>query len=265
MMTIRESKIGSKEHPAADRQVRVEPSPRWVRVLFQGDFVADSKRALLVHPQGRPPVYYFPRQDIRADLLEKSDKVANFPGLGEAQYWSLSSADRSAENVAYSHPNPPDGLPELRDHFAFKWDEMDAWYEEDQQLFVHARDPYTRVDVLPSTRHVQVEVDGVRVADSRRPYLLFETGLPTRYYLPRPDVRMDLIKPSNTHTSCPYKGTASYYSLRIGDQLYRDLIWTYRDPIPECPKIAKLLAFFNEKVDLIVDGELQTRPRTPWS
>lgn len=264
-MTTQESEINSKERPAGDGQVRAEPSPRWIRVLFDGDFVADSKRALLVHSQGRPPVYYFPADDVRTDQLEKSDKVAHFPGLGEAQYWTFRSADRTAENVAFSHPNPPDERPELRDHFAFKWDEMDAWFEEDQQVFVHARDPYTRVDVLPSSRHVRVEVEGVRVAESLRPYLLFETGLPTRYYLPRLDVRMDLLEPSDTHTVCPYKGTASYYSLRIGDRLYRDLIWTYPDPVPECPKIANLLAFFNEKVDLIVDGELQARPKTVWS
>src|SRR5262245_21765606 len=125
---------------------------------------------------------------------------------------------------------------------------MDAWYEEDDEIFVHPRDPHHRVDVLHSSRHVQVVALGEMVADSRRPSLLFETGLPTRYYIPRADVRMSLLVPSDSHTQCPYKGIASYYSVRVGNRLARDLAWTYRFPIPECPKIEDLVCFYNEQV-----------------
>jgi uncharacterized protein (DUF427 family) len=142
---------------------------------------------------------------------------------------------------------------------------VDAWFEEDDEVFVHARDPYHRVDVLNSSRHVRVEIDGATVAASRRPRLLFETGLPTRYYLPKADVRMDLLEPTDTTTRCPYKGEAIYWSARIGGQLREDVVWSYPYPIPEIPKIEHLLAFFNERVDLYVDGELQVRPQTPWS
>ena len=130
---------------------------------------------------------------------------------------------------------------------------------------MHARDPHKRVDVLVSSRHVQVGIGGEIVADTRRPYLLFETWLPTRYYLPRDDVRMDLLEPSGLTTRCPYKGLATYWSVRVGEATERNVVWSYAEPIPECPKINGLLCFFNERVDLTVDGVLQPRPQTPWS
>ena len=171
-----------------------------------------------------------------------------------------------AEHAARSHPAPsPDRLP-LRDHVAFEWAKMDAWFEEDDEVYVHPRDPYKRVDVLHSSRHVRVAVAGELVADTRRPSLLFETGLPTRYYVPKADVRMDLLVPTETETRCPYKGVATYYSVQIGSTVVRDIAWCYRHPIPECSKIENLVCFFNERVDaLSVDGEIQPRPRTRWS
>ena len=144
---------------------------------------------------------------------------------------------------------------------AFDWHAMDAWYEEEDEVFVHARDPHKRVDVLESSRHVVVSVDDVVLADTRRPRLLFETGLPTRYYIPPEDVRMDLLRPSEKHTQCPYKGTASYLS----SETEQDVAWFYPEPIPEQPRIQGLIAFFNERVDIDVDGEREERPRSQWS
>lgn len=264
-METEESRTEKMGPPASSRRLSVEPSPRWVRVEFSGQFIADSRSVLLMRPSPRPPSYYFPRGDVRTDLLRESEKVAHYPDLGRTQYWTLEVGDRTAEDSVMSHTDLPDDLAALRDHIAFKWNLMDAWYEEDERVFVHPRDPYKRVDVLSSTRHVQVVVDGVQVAESRRPYLLFETHLPTRYYLPRTDVRMDLLEASDSESRCPYKGKAEYYNLRLGEDSYPDLVWTYQEPIPECPKIAGLLAFYNEKVDLIVDGQRQDRPKTPWS
>jgi uncharacterized protein (DUF427 family) len=142
---------------------------------------------------------------------------------------------------------------------------MDGWYEEEEEIFVHPRDPYKRIDAVPSSRHVRIVINGETVADTRRPVLLFETGLPTRYYIPSEDIRMELFEPAVGTTSCPYKGVASYWSAKIGDKVFRNIVWSYLDPIPECPKIRGLLSFFNEKVDIYVDGELQPRPKTPWS
>jgi uncharacterized protein (DUF427 family) len=145
-------------------------------------------------------------------------------------------------------------MEQLRDAFRFEWGAMDAWFEEDEEVFTHARDPHTRIDILPSSREVRVEVDGVTVAQSSSPRLLFETGLPVRFYLPKPHVRLDLLEPSETVTHCPYKGQAQTWSLRIGEQLHEDVAWSYPTPLPESQKIAGLIAFYPQKVGLLVDG-----------
>jgi uncharacterized protein (DUF427 family) len=142
---------------------------------------------------------------------------------------------------------------------------MDEWFEEDEPVIVHPRDPYTRVDILNSSQHVRIDVDGVTVAESRQPRILFETGLPPRYYLPLTDVQLDLLTPSQTQTQCPYKGTATYWDLTVGEKTYQDYVWIYRSPLPESQKIAGLVCFYNEKVDLYLDGELQPRVRTKFS
>ncbi len=139
---------------------------------------------------------------------------------------------------------------------------MSEWFEEDEPVYTHPRNPYTRVDILASSRHVRVELDGVTLADSHSPKILFETGLPPRYYLPMTDLRMDLLTPSATQTHCPYKGTATYWSVTVGDKSYDDYVWIYRTPLPESQKVAGLACFYNEKVDLYVNGVLQERPRT---
>ncbi|MFQ5614639.1 MAG: DUF427 domain-containing protein [Anaerolineae bacterium] len=249
-----------------DHRVEVEPSPRRVRVVFGGETIADSTQVLLLRESGRLPVYYFPQGDVRMDLLEATDHRLHSPHKGDAVYWTVRVGDRVAENVVWGYPDPAPGGPDLRGYVAFEWDKMDAWFEEDEEVYVHPRDPYKRVDALRSSRHVRVVVGGETVADSRRPVLLFETGLPTRYYIPKNDVRMDLLVPSETRSQCPYKGRASYYSVKVGDRVFEDLVWYYPFPIPECPRIENLLCFFNEKVEaLYVDGELQPKPQTPWS
>jgi uncharacterized protein (DUF427 family) len=142
---------------------------------------------------------------------------------------------------------------------------MTEWLEEDEPVYTHPRNPYTRVDILNSSRHVRVEIDGVTVADSRNPRILFETGLPPRYYLPLTDIRTDLLQPSGTQTSCPYKGTAAYWSVETGSRLHKDIVWIYRTPLPESQKIAGLAAFYDEKVDVFIDGVRQDRPQTHFS
>ena len=153
----------------------------------------------------------------------------------------------------------------LEGHIGFEWDRLDHWFEEDDEVFVHPRSPYHRVDVLNSSRHVRVELGGVTVAETHRPRLLFETGLPTRYYMPKVDVRMDLLTPTDLRTRCPYKGEAVYWTAEAGGRPYEDVVWSYPAPIPECPKIEGLLCFYNERADIFVDGELQEKPKTKWS
>jgi uncharacterized protein (DUF427 family) len=161
------------------------------------------------------------------------------------------------------HRRPPAPLAALAGLITFSWRDL-AWFEESEPLFAHARDPHKRVDVAPSTRHVRVESDGELLAESDRPLLLFETTLPVRYYLPPEDVRVELI-PSATVSSCPYKGTAAWWSAKVGDRVLADVAWSYPTPIPENPRIAGLVCFRNEWLDLVVDGERLERPVTPWS
>ena len=244
----------------------LEPSPRWVRVRFAGEVIADSRRVWLLREPGRVPVYYFPRADIRAGSLVPASHIAPCSHEGAAECWTVRMGERAAEHAAWGYPDPPPHRLPLRGHVAFEWAKMDAWFEEDDEVYVHARDPYKRVDVQHSSRHVRVVVAGEVVADTRRPALLFETGLPTRYYVPKADVRQDWLVPSETETRCPYKGVASYYSLRVASTVVPDIAWCYRHPIPECSKIENLICFFNERVDaLYVDGEREVRPRTRWS
>lgn len=245
--------------------VAVEPSPRRVRVVFADVTVADSQRVTLFRESRHIPVYYFPRDDVRTDLLAASDHVTEDSYKGAAYHWTLCVGGRVAEDAVWGYRAPLPEWPDRPAYFAFDWNKMDHWYEEDEEVFAHPRDPYHRVDVVQSSRHVRVMVAGEVVAESRRPRLLFETGHPTRYYLPVDDVRMDLLAPLSTHTRCPYKGLASYWAINIGPNAGRDIAWSYLDPIPECPKVKDLIAFFNERVDALeVDREAIPKPVTRW-
>jgi uncharacterized protein (DUF427 family) len=246
-------------------RIRTEPNLRRVRVYFGGEAVADSTRTIYLFETGHLPVYYFPREDVRFDLLEPSSHTTHCPYKGDASYHSIVAGGRRAENAVWSYPEPIPAAAELADYVAFYWDRADAWFEEDDEVYKHPRDPYHRVDVLNSSRHVEVRVGGVLVADTRRPRLLFETSLPVRYYVPKLDVDLSLLVPSPARTRCPYKGEAVYWSVQAGDELLEDIVWSYPAPIPEAPKIENLLAFFNEKVDITVDGIPQERPVTKWS
>jgi uncharacterized protein (DUF427 family) len=246
-------------------RVRTEPNYRRVRVFFGGEAVADSSRTLYLFETGHLPVYYFPRADVRFDLLEPSGKRTHCPYKGDASYYTVAAGGRRYEDAVWAYPEPIESVPQLADYVAFYWNQADAWYEEDDEVFKHPRDPYHRVDVLNSSRHVQVRVGGVLVAESRRPRLLFETGLPVRFYLPKLDVNTKLLVPSPTRSRCPYKGEAVYWSVQAGAELVEDIVWSYPAPIPEAPKIENLLAFYNEKTDIIVDGVPQERPVTRWS
>jgi uncharacterized protein (DUF427 family) len=255
-----------KNSRGSDHWLHIEPSPRRVRVVFDGETIADSKRALLLRESRRLPVYYFPRADVRIDRLEPVEYRTSCPHKGRASYWTIGGEKKSAENAAWSYNDPLPAAAPIKDHFAFEWNPMDAWFEEKEEIFVHPRDPYKRVDVLQSSRHVRVVVNGVTVADTRRPRLLFETGHPTRYYIPFEDGRGEFLVPSATRSRCPYKGIAAYWSLNAGGKEFEDLAWSYPDPIPECPKIKGLLCFFQEReATLYVDGEELPRLRTKWS
>ena len=253
------------ELPRSKGIIYFERSPRRIRAVFAGETIVDSPSPSLLHEQNLLPVYYFPRDDVRMDLLEPTERSTHCPFKGDASYWSVRVGEQVAENAAWGYPSPIEGAPPLSGYLAFYWDRMDEWLEEDEPAIVHARDPYHRVDVLDTSRHVRVTVNGELVAETRRARVLFETGLPPRWYFPGDDVRKEVLVPSERKTGCAYKGFASYWSVRAGDSQEDDLVWFYPEPRHDAERIAGYLAFFNERVDLEVDGELQERPETQWS
>jgi uncharacterized protein (DUF427 family) len=245
---------------------RWEPSPRHVRAVFNGETVADSRRVMLLTEPRRLPVFYFPFADVRLDRLEPTDHHMFSPLKGEASYWSIRVGDRVAENAAWSYPTPPADGPAVTGYMAFYWNKLDTWYEEDEQAYAHARDPHKLVDTRQSSRHVRVVLGETTVAETHRPLLLFETGLPTRYYIPPEDVRMDLLEPSDRLTECAYKGQATHWHARVGDNLYKNIAWTYRQPTTLAAPIAGMISFYNERVDALYDDdELTSKPKTQWS
>ena len=248
-----------------DRTLLLEESPRRVRTLLDGVVVADSREMKLLHEAGRLPVYGFPVDAVREGALVPRGGEGSTRHAGEYRRFAVRAGARLVPDAAYRYLADPAGCPGLSQLVFFDWPSMDAWFEEDEEVFKHARDPYHRVDTLHSSREVVVSLGGLELARSSRPRLLFETGLPTRYYLPRLDVRSELLRPSDARSVCPYKGVARYYSIEVDGMRHDDLVWTYPAPVPEAPKLQDLLAFYNEKVDITVDGVLQDRPQTPWS
>jgi uncharacterized protein (DUF427 family) len=244
------------------RGVKIEQSAKRVRVYLAGELVADTKTPFLVWEWPYYPTYYFPVADVRAELVP-AGRTEHSPSRGEAEFYHVKVAGADADSAALRYPDSP--IEALRDLVRLDWNSMTEWFEEDEVVYTHPRDPYSRVDILASTRRIQVEIDGVTVADSNQPRILFETGLPPRYYVPLTDVRMDLLRPSDTQTHCPYKGTASYWSVDTGQAVHTDVVWIYRTPLPESQKIAGLACFYNEKVDIVLDGERQERPQTHFS
>ncbi|MFC5750627.1 DUF427 domain-containing protein [Actinomadura rugatobispora] len=243
-------------------RVRTEQGAKRVRAYLGGRLVADTIKPFLVWEIPYYPTYYIPVEDVRAELV-KEGAGKHSPSRGDATLYTVKVDGTQAEGAALRYEESP--VEELRDLVRLEWDAMDAWFEEDEEVFVHPRDPHKRVDVLPSSRHVRVEIDGVTVAESSNPRLLFETGLPVRYYLPKPHVRWDLLESTDTVTGCPYKGEAVYWAVKVNGTAHKDLAWSYPHPLPESQGVGGLVCFYNEKVDIFVDGVKQERPKTHFS
>jgi uncharacterized protein (DUF427 family) len=238
----------------------VEPVPRRIRAYLAGEKVLDTTRALYVWEWPSYPQYYIPLADVRRDVLVP-DGEPRHTGQGSAELHGLRAGrelrPRAARLITES------GIAGLSGTVRFDWDALDAWYEEDEQVFVHPRSPYTRVDALRSDRPVRIELDGVVLADAPWSVLVFETGLPTRYYIGRTHIHFEHLVPTDTVTACPYKGvTSGYWSVRAGGRVHADLAWSYNFPTYQLLPIAGMIAFYNERVDIVLDGMLLERPHT---
>ena len=254
----------NREMPELRGLLYFEDFPRRIRASLAGETVVDSRHAKLLHEHGHLPVLYFPDEEVRTDLLEPSDHTTRCPWKGEARHWSVRVGDRTAENAVWAYPEPNADAPPLAGYLAFHWGSMDEWLEEDEPVHVHVRDPYHRVDVLDSSRHVRVSLGGQLLAETRRPRVVHETSLPPRWYIPRDDVRTELLTSSDTHSGCAYKGTASYLSVRDAGADGEDLVWYYPEPTRDAERLRDLLCFWNERVDVELDGEAAERPVTHW-
>jgi len=255
------------EPPAPGWAVYLEPTPKRVRVEVGGEVIADSRRAMMLHESGLQPIYYFPPADVRSDVLEPSDRRTHCPKKGDASYFTIRAGGEIVENGAWYYPEPlPEAPPVLRDLIAFYFDRIGRWLEEDEEIAVHPRDPYHRIDVLSTHRCIRISLDGELLAETSRALALFESNLPVRWYMPAEDV-MAALEPSETVTRCPYKGTAAYHNVSLSDGADggTDLIWYYPEPMAEVGRIKGLLCFFNERVDIELDGEPVERPESPWS
>jgi uncharacterized protein (DUF427 family) len=265
-------------------QLRHEPTGKRIRAVLGGGTVVDTTEALLVwEPRRIVPSYAVPDGDVTAELDVAGRAAADAAGTVGSRMPELSSRpvlDPSVPFAVHTAEGRPVDLsaggqnrpgagfypadPDLAGYVVLDFAAFEAWYEEDELTVAHPRDPFHRIDVLPSSRQVLVELDGHVLAQSSRPTLLFETMLPARYYLPPGDIRTELT-PSGTRTYCAYKGQASYWSAAVGDRVVPDIAWTYQQPRHDAALVHGLIAFFNERLDVIVDGERLERPITPWS
>jgi uncharacterized protein (DUF427 family) len=241
----------------------VEPVPRRIRAIVRDRVIVDTTGALYVWEWPNYPQYYIPVSDIDASLLVDEQHEEHLR-RGTAKRLGIRVDDDHRPGVAHRYTDSHiDGITGT---VRFDWSALDSWFEEDEEVFVHPRNPYTRVDAMRSTRTVTVSLDAVELARSSSPVMVFETGLPTRYYFNRTEVCFEHLVSSDTVTSCPYKGqTSAYWSVRLGDRTVADLAWAYDFPTRQLLPIAGLVSFYNEKTDIAIDGERLERPVTHFS
>lgn len=236
--------------PLPERLLFVEPLRRRMRVRFGGEWIADSENVVLLHEPGRYPVAYFPREDIAAGALKPSDRISEHRDLGATRWYVVGAGEQCADRAAWEHVGLPGYAGELRDHIAFAWRAMEAFYEEDERIVGHAADAYHRIDIRRTSRHLVVRSDETIVADTTRPVVLYESGFAPRWYVPREDVVESELAANATETFCPYKGICSYYD--IGGA--RRAAWSYRDAYTEVDRVSGLVSFEPDKVIVELDG-----------
>lgn len=248
--------------------MRTEATDKWIRGYVGATALVDSRNALLFWEERFPvPAYAFPRDDVRTDLLRPSADSRPRPSFYTAkgpvsEWYDVVADDRVIEHAAWVRDDPA-----ISDRIVVSWEPgvLDRWLEEDEEVIAHPRDPHKRVEALASSRHVQVSLGGTVVADSHSPVLLFETDLPTRYYLPREDVRLDLLVPTSNSSVCPYKGFAEEYWSLPGVPDGDNVAWSYAAPFPAVARVEGRIAFYNEVADITVDGVPQERPESVFS
>ena len=246
---------GSLNFPVPDTPahlVYVHALPKRIRGELAGETVVDTTDARMLHETALLPRWYLPASDVRTDLLEPSETTTHCPFKGDARYWNVRVGDRVVTDAFWEYPIPGPGSPDLTGLMSPYVEKLDRWFEEDEEILGHPRDPFHRVDARRSSAHVVVRVRGEQVANSRRPVAIFESGLPVRWYIPLDDVRGDHLVESSTTTVCPYKGVARYWSIKMADGVVEDAVWSYAEPLLEALPAKGLVSFRGEGVEVEV-------------
>jgi uncharacterized protein (DUF427 family) len=228
-------------------KILFSPFPRRVRAIFGDETLFDTDSAMLLHESNILPALYVPVADVRFDLLTKTEHSTHCPFKGDASYWTITAGGRTSENSVWGYETPTTEAPWLEGYLAMYWDQLDQWFDEDEEVFDHLRDPYHRIDVRPTSRRVRVSSGGQVIAETTRAQVLSETGFSNRYYVPAADVRTDLFEKSLTTTHCPYKGDSAYWTL-VGDQRVDDVAWSYSTPFDESLRVANHWSFDGDDV-----------------
>lgn len=242
----------------ADQALYWEDFPKRVRAELGGQTIADSRRVKALFETGRMMVFYFPREDVRMDMLQATDRRTHCPLKGEASYWTIRAGDRSAQNAAWAYEEPIDSARYLSGHLAFDYEAIDAWYHELDRVYAHPRDPYHRFDIHHSDRAAKVHHGPTVIAQTTSPRILFETGLPPRFYFPPSAVKAELLEKSETISHCPYKGAAQHWHVHAGGERIEDAAWSLPDPLGEAEMVRDWLSFYPRKLSLEADGEKVT-------
>src|SRR5262245_56413276 len=235
--------------PLPKRLVFAEPLRRRLRVKLADKWIADSEDVLVLYEPGHYPVAFFPLADVRTGVLVSENPATRSPNFGNTEWFTVTVGDRRVTLGAWRYTAPPDYAGELRGRVAFTWRAMDAFYEEDERIVGHAADPYHRIDIRQSSRHLVVRDDARVIADTKRPLVLYESGFAPRWYVPRADIEESALIPVEGQTFCPYKGLASYYD--IGD--HEKAAWSYLRAWPEVARVSNLVSFEPDLIDVFLD------------
>lgn len=253
--------MGRKQRTFKEKEVTINtptvlaPAGTRLRAEWNGKTIADSRNVLIFRESPFKIYYYFPEEEVESDLIDRSTAKTSKRKNGELTSWALVEGAKRADEAAFAYTVPQDGFDALRGRIGLSFEAMDRWLEEDEELLGHPRDPFTRIDVRRTSLHVEVIVEGTTVIDSRHPFVLTETGLAIRYYIPSADVAWEHFTESNTESVCPYKGRARYWSAVVDGKEHPDVIWQYPKPLQDAVPIRDTVGLYHERLDVLVDGE----------
>lgn len=233
----------------------LDDEPKRIRGVIGGETLVDTRRGKMLHETSQLAQWYLPLQDVREDLLVRTDHRETDATKGTATYYDIHVGDRTESDAAWTYTEPTEGMPQLAELVAVSFDKLDAWFEEDDEIVGHPRDPYHRFDCRHTSEHVEVRIGGETIVETDRAIKLFETNLPPRYYIRFDDVKPDCLSPSETRGICPYKGWEAYFNVRAGGTTVPDGAWMISEPFGEAITVAGCVSFWGDGTEVLADGQ----------